>query len=143
MSYATGNRLKKIADRLYGGNHSELARKLEMKPQALAKYTKGESMPGGLILIRLYNIGVNINWFLTGEGAMLREPDLAGVAEPVQEYLSRLDQGDLNEQEKKTLEELMQFSETIRQMDISEGLQRALLLVFARHVGKAEPGQGE
>lgn len=138
MKYETGIRLQKIADRLYGGNRSELARKLEMKPQALAKYTKGESMPGGLILIRLYGLGVNINWFLTGEGSMLREPDLTGVSEPVQEYLSKLDQGELNDEERKTLEELVQFSETIKTMGISETLQRALLFVYARHVSDSD-----
>lgn len=137
MKYATGQRLKKLADRLFGGNRSELARNLEMKPQALTKYLNGESMPGGLILIRLHDLGVNINWFLTGEGPMLLEPDADRVSEPIERYLAWIEE-DLPEGEnKRQLEELMKFSDAIRDLDTSPSLQRALLLVYARHMLKS------
>lgn len=134
MKYETGQRLKEVAYLLYGGNQSELARKLEMKPQALTKYINGESMPGGLILIRLHQIGVNINWFLTGEGEALLEPQGMQVSEPIEKYLVKLKNDMSKEAEKKTLTELMKFSEAIKGLDISASLQRALLLVYARHV---------
>jgi len=138
MKYATGDRFKRVADELFGGNRSELARNLEMKPQALTKYLNGESMPGGLILIRLHNLGVDINWFLTGEGSLrldsATEPE--AVSEPVREYLGRLEQGGLEEEEKQELEELLRFSEAIGELNASSSLQRALLLVYARHMGE-------
>ncbi|MDZ7773361.1 MAG: helix-turn-helix transcriptional regulator [Balneolaceae bacterium] len=134
MKYATGNRLKEIADALYGGNRSELARNLEMKPQALTKYLNGESMPGGLILIRMHGLGVNINWFLTGEGEMLREGPPHAISEPIGTYLARLEEEVLEEEEKEALGDLVDFSEAIREQDLSPGMQRAMLLVFARHL---------
>lgn len=133
MKYETGKRLKIIADSFFEGNLSELARNLEMTPQALAKYVKGESMPGGLILIRLHKIGVNINWFLTGEGRKaLRQPK-DKVSEPVQHYLSQIEE-DLRDEEGEQFETLLAFSETISELDISPAMQRALLLVFAQHM---------
>ncbi|MEX2600301.1 MAG: helix-turn-helix transcriptional regulator [Balneolaceae bacterium] len=141
MKYATGKRLKLIADKLYDGNVSELARNLEMKPQALAKYVKGESMPGGLVLIRIYNLGVNINWFLMGEGEMLLHPakgDL--VAEPIAGYIGKLGGEELTGDERKAAEELYEFSSALKKLNISSALQRTLLLVYSRHLpaGKEE-----
>ena len=140
MKYATGERLKEIAEVLYEGNASELARRLEMKPQALRKYVTGESMPGGLILIRLHNLGVNINWFLTGEGRMLRDDHPARISEPMEQYLARLETDDLNEGEQEILEELLKFSDAISKLNVSASLRRALLLVYARHVDRDGDG---
>lgn len=142
MKYATGNRFKEVADALYEGNRSELARNLDMKPQALTKYLNGESMPGGLILIRLHGLGVNINWFLTGEGDMLREGPMHTISEPIETYLARLEEDVLPEEEKKALGDLIDFSEAVREQDLSPSLQRALLLVYARHL-KSEQEEGE
>lgn len=138
MKYATGNRFKQIADKLFDGNLSELARNLEMKPQALTKYVKGESMPGGLILIRLYDLGVNINWFLTGEGEMLLESEASFVSEPIEEYLGKLEREMVNTEDREAFNDLLQFSDAISGLDISPSLQRALLLVYSRHVGKEQ-----
>lgn len=143
MNYATGQRLKIIAENLFNGNMSELARRLEMKPQALTKYVKGESMPGGLILIRLYNIGVNINWFLTGEGQRFLDNKELKVSEPVKEYVDKLDVDRLDDEERKMLDQLLHFSETIKNIDISAELQRALILVFARHIDLNSSSDGE
>lgn len=67
----TGKRLRALADRLYGGNKSDLARSLGMKPTSFVKYTKGRRRPGAIILAKLSRMGVNINWLLTGVGPML------------------------------------------------------------------------
>lgn len=90
-------------------------------------------MPGGLILIRLHKVGVNINWFLTGEGRLVLAHNTNNVSEPVQHYLSRLEE-DLLEDEEERFNELLKFSEAIKELDISPSLQRALLLVFVRHM---------
>lgn len=140
MKYATGSRIKEIADALYGGNRSELARNLDMKPQALTKYLNGESMPGGLILIRLHDLGVNVNWFLTGEGEMLRQGGTHRISEPIEEYITRLEEEVLQGSEKQALSDLLSFSEAIRNLDTSPSLQRALLLVYARHMSTGEAG---
>lgn len=136
MKYATGSRLKNIADTLFEGNRSELARNMDMKPQALTKYLNGESMPGGVVLMRLHDLGVNINWFLTGEGEMLIDPPGERISEPLEQYLIRLEEELTEGREKNTFNDLMSFSETVRKMDASPSLQRALLLVYARHIGE-------
>lgn len=110
-----------------------------MKPQALTKYVKGESMPGGLILIRLYKLGVNINWFLTGEGPRFLNHGVASVSEPFEEYVDNIELDRLNEQERKMLDQLLFFSGGLKKLDISTELQRALLLVFTSHMNLNSP----
>ncbi|MEX1011394.1 MAG: hypothetical protein WDZ29_04970 [Balneolaceae bacterium] len=125
--------MKVIADTLFKGNKSALARELEMKPQALAKYLKGQSMPGGHILIRLHDIGVNINWFLTGLGELLHRRT-GGVAEPDEHYLEGPRKDDLTVDEVQILEKLDRFSRSLQEMALSPALQQSLLLVFLRHI---------
>jgi phage repressor protein C with HTH and peptisase S24 domain len=67
----TGVRFREVARRLFDGNKSELARSLGMKPSSFAKYTNGRRQPGAGILVKLSRMGININWFLSGEGDML------------------------------------------------------------------------
>jgi phage repressor protein C with HTH and peptisase S24 domain len=70
-TFGTGERFRRIADELFDGNKSELARSLDMQPSSFAKYTDGNRRPGSKVLERLSRLGVNINWFLSGEGQML------------------------------------------------------------------------
>lgn len=73
---ATGIRLRQIANQLYEGNKSALARALDMKPPSFSKYVQGQRRPGTTVLKRLSRLGVNLHWFLTGEGSMMRScPD--------------------------------------------------------------------
>lgn len=67
----TGDRLRAVADRLHAGNKSELARSLGMKPSSFSKYLNGNRRPGAVILEKLSRMGVNVNWLLTGTGAMI------------------------------------------------------------------------
>lgn len=67
----TGPRFRRIAELLFDGNKSELARALNMKPGSFTKYLRGKRRPGANILKRITLMGVNINWFLTGEGPIL------------------------------------------------------------------------
>lgn len=71
--HGTGERFQRIAEVLFDGNKSELARSLGMKPSSFAKYTKGSRRPGSGVLERLSRLGVNINWFLSGEGQMMKD----------------------------------------------------------------------
>lgn len=71
MSYDTGDRLKEVAEALFDGNQSELARQLGMKPGSFSKYTSGKTLPGGRVLQKLSDLGVNLHWMLTGKGEMM------------------------------------------------------------------------
>jgi len=65
-----GLRLGQVADAFFGGNRSKLASSIGMTPGSFNKYLQEERTPGGEILTRLYHIGVNINWLLTGDGVI-------------------------------------------------------------------------
>jgi transcriptional regulator with XRE-family HTH domain len=67
----TGVRFEKVAEVFFGGNKSALARALSMKPGSFTKYLRGDRTPGAKILERLTRMGVNVNWFLTGDGPMI------------------------------------------------------------------------
>lgn len=71
-TYKTGDRFREIADRLYEGNKSELARSMGMQPSSFSKYLQGSRRPGAKILTKLSQLGVNMNWFLSGKGPMMR-----------------------------------------------------------------------
>lgn len=42
-----------------------------MKPASFAKYLDGSRRPGAVVLEKLSQLGVNVDWVLTGDGAML------------------------------------------------------------------------
>lgn len=68
---AIGDRIKEFAK--HYGNASKLAAALDMTPGTLYHYTNGNRKPGADILLKLHDLGCNINWLLSGEGAMLRK----------------------------------------------------------------------
>jgi transcriptional regulator with XRE-family HTH domain len=72
LPHPTGDRFKRIAKENFNGKLSALAKALGMKPGSFSKYTSGQTMPGGNILKRLYQLDINLNWFLTGIGPMFR-----------------------------------------------------------------------
>lgn len=72
----TGSRFRRVAELLFDGNKSDLARALDMKPGSFGKYLRDKRRPGARILGKLHRAGVNINWFLSGEGPALR-PDFS------------------------------------------------------------------
>ncbi len=55
-SYEIGLNLKEFAKKNFG-SFAELARRLDMTPQAIQIYLKGESIPGGGILAKLAELG--------------------------------------------------------------------------------------
>ena len=62
-----------IADRLRAFGDANFASikafalAMEMSPPALQNYLRGKSEPGTPVLLRLINLGCDINWLLTGE----------------------------------------------------------------------------
>ena len=76
--HETGDRLREIAQEMYDGNQSDLARALGMKPPSFSKYVQGNRRPGAAVLKRLTRLGIDLHWFLTGEGSLTRSsPDTA------------------------------------------------------------------
>lgn len=78
-------RLKEFAKHV--GSDTILAGLLSMTPQALSSYTSGRSLPGAKILLKLHYLGCDINWLLSGEGAMLRKdaPVITNIEEKKEE----------------------------------------------------------
>jgi hypothetical protein len=81
MSKKIGKRLLEIADVLYEGNKSEMARDLGKRPQNLYQYTSEARAPGAAFLMELCYNGVNINWVLTGKGEMLIKEETQTASE--------------------------------------------------------------
>ena len=71
-----------VAEKLTGGNKAELTRLLGRKKGALYQYFYGKRKPGPEILHQLHHIGVNLNWFVAGEGPCLIQ-DLDSEDQPV------------------------------------------------------------
>ena len=72
MSKATARRFREVADQLFEGTISDLARALDMKPTSFSKYTNApHTTPGSSLLERLSDLGVSADWMLSGRGAML------------------------------------------------------------------------
>ncbi len=68
-----GERLRKVAQLLFDGNKSDLARAMDMKPSSFGKYLRGTRRPGASVLERLTRMGVNVDWLLTGRPPILHE----------------------------------------------------------------------
>lgn len=66
-----------VADRMrqvrvvFGVSQPEMAAKLGMTARPYQDYEAGKRLPGGEALQALADIGVNLNWLLTGDGQML------------------------------------------------------------------------
>lgn len=54
----------------------EFAEAVKMAPPNLQKYMNDDREPGSGVLRKLYNLGCNINWLLTGHGDMFAENEV-------------------------------------------------------------------
>ena len=68
-----GKRLEEFAAKHYRTvtNLNKEVSDISQKKTSLYKYIKDERAPGSTILVPLAQLGVNLNWLLTGEGNML------------------------------------------------------------------------
>lgn len=71
-----GDRLKEFADKNFGSVNG-LERALGMNRNSLSQYVYNRNTPGSNLLIKLRELGCDINWLLTGEGEIskARAPD--------------------------------------------------------------------
>ena len=63
-----GSRIKEFR-KVFNLSQQELAKKLNMQPQALARYEKDKVKPSIELAQKLTNMfNINLNWLLTGKG---------------------------------------------------------------------------
>lgn len=72
MNIELGQRLKHFGDRKFK-TKKEFADALGMQTPSLYKYLNGEREPGTQILIKLLDLGCDINWLLTGTEDVLEK----------------------------------------------------------------------
>lgn len=158
MSKETGNRLRYLADELYDGNQSDMARDMGMSPQGMNNYFGGEREPGNKILKRLVAIGVNATWVLTGiEPIFLKdikqvqdqkiklydsERKEEQVSEPGEEgdqdsYFGDFNTENLSDAERRIFVEVKEFSDFLRTRDLPLEVKRMLLQLMIEQIDRA------
>jgi transcriptional regulator with XRE-family HTH domain len=117
------NRLNSVVEKHFSGKKKLLAEAIGVTPQALNKYTNEGRVPGGVVLAKFIEIGININWLLTGAGNMLIDQDNV-VQEPVSAYKpgKPLDQA------------ILHARDMLTQSDISEDRQLELIREFTKTI---------
>lgn len=68
----TGERLYLICEE-YGVTLPALAEKLSLPYSSLYKWTNGQAQPTHRLYVALYQLGVDVNWFVSGEGEIKRD----------------------------------------------------------------------
>lgn len=100
-----GEKLRHFADSEHGGI-TNLAELMDMKPPSLYPYLNDESIPGGLMLKKLFKLGCDINWLLEDE-SKIREPKI--------DYKSqRLE--DLEQEVRRLRKAIVQFQNIINKL---------------------------
>lgn len=69
---AIGKRLEE-ARKMLTLKQGELADSLEIKQGSLSDFERGRSLPSPRVLASLSNLGVNLNWLLTGAGEPIED----------------------------------------------------------------------
>lgn len=62
-----GIRLKEYANKFYNGNISSFARASNTAQPQIHRYIDSKAEPSCEVLVRFFNLGINLNWLLTGE----------------------------------------------------------------------------
>lgn len=97
-----GRRIKEFAEKKFSST-AELSRQLGMKNrQGLNPYIQGKSFPGSELLLKLTELGCDVNWLLKGEGVQTtiiahEQPEL---------YMTYADLNQQIETQKKELDSL-------------------------------------
>lgn len=145
MSSETGERFHKIANEVFDGSLSDLARALGMKPGSFSKYSSGKTMPGGSILKRLIALDINLNWFLAGIPPMrISDIDEAQVSqvnfvnETEKDYFEGISREDLSDAERHLLEEVKHFSDFLEsRQTLAPRVKRLLLELLIQSIDQA------
>ena len=75
-----GERLEKIREKLGFSTQKVFAEKLGLKYQSYVNYEKGERTLPDEVKLKLFEMGINILWLLTGEGDMFLSDSKSEVA---------------------------------------------------------------
>ena len=70
-----GERLRQVRN-IFGMSQVAVAKAAGVSVTAWQNYENGNQCPGGKVLGALVQLGVNVNWILTGEGQMMRENNM-------------------------------------------------------------------
>jgi len=84
------NRLRIVADMFFEGKTGRLAEHFGMSPQTFSKYLGGKRTLGGEKLSLLTQLGVSVEWVLTGKGHPLNPDILKPDAQWKRLYIVRL-----------------------------------------------------
>ncbi|MEX1120908.1 MAG: hypothetical protein WED82_02155 [Balneolales bacterium] len=148
MKHQTGERFKKIADEMFDGNVSEMARMMGMTPQSFNKYAQGETLPGGVILKRVISLGINLNWLLAGIPPMmisdmkgsgvqeLKESERIEAQDEGMDYFSHINESQLSETERDLLAEARQFSNSLKKFPLPLQVKRLMLELMIEHISQ-------
>ncbi len=68
------------------GSQKRLADALGVQPSVVNGWLKRNSKPSSEQLARFTNLGINLNWLLTGEGKMLQTPKAPSMGEGPEDY---------------------------------------------------------
>ena len=88
-----GERLKNYITAQYGkGKQGVFAKAVRLKDSQVSDYITGRTTPGGEVLQRFAEAGMNTNWLLTGRGSMTA-PDMSPVGgrPPREQIIADLD----------------------------------------------------
>ena len=83
-----GQKLRFFADDKHGGV-SNLAELMGIKTPSLYPYLNDESVPGGLMLQKLYKLGCDINWLLDEDG-IIKEPKIEYGVRDLEKEIAKL-----------------------------------------------------
>jgi hypothetical protein len=72
---STGQRMRFFGETVYR-SVKEFAEAVKMAPPNLQKYMNDDREPGSGVLRKLYSLGCNINWLLTGQGPMFADNEV-------------------------------------------------------------------
>lgn len=76
----TGKRIRLFGETVYE-SIKDFAVDLNMAPSNLQKYMNSEREPGMGILLRMLEMGCNLNWLLSGKGRMFADNDTGRALE--------------------------------------------------------------
>lgn len=107
-------------------NASQLADEIGVTQSAFSKTLKGKVLPSSKVLIPLSNMGLNINWLLTGEGDMFEKKTLTKEEQKIINQGTISSIGHNNSIENKTINETLYLKEIEHLNEIIKQLKAQL-----------------
>lgn len=92
-------------------NPNSLAKEINVNQKTLDNISSGKSKPSSLVLVPLSNMGLNINWLLTGEGEMFTKKTLSKEEQKIINQGTISSIGDHNSIENKSINETLYLKE--------------------------------